>query len=124
MSWDLTLYKFAEHPFAKDIDIGELERLSLGSVAEVRDLISKQLPEVEWEAYYTGYFLGEDYRLDFFLGSYDSDEEDVIDHLDISIHGLFSDAVIDVLLRLATPFGWTIQEMMEGQFILPNEGKS
>jgi hypothetical protein len=121
MSWDVTLYKFAECHLTIDSDISSLERLPLGSVAEVRNLISKQLSEVEWEAYYTGYCLGEDYRLDFFVGSHDSDEEDVIDHLDISIHGIFDDAAIDVLLRLAMPYGWTIQEMMEGCLILPSD---
>jgi hypothetical protein len=121
MSWDVTLYRFDKHPITIDTDISGLERKPLGTVAQVRDLISKQLPEVEWESFYTGYYLGDNYRLDFFVGSFESDEDDVIDHLAISIHGLYSDEAIDTLLRLATPYGWTIQEMMEGQLILAND---
>jgi hypothetical protein len=74
-----TLYKFAEQPLGVDTDISGLERVLLGTVAEVRDLVTKQMPEVEWEAFYTGNYQGDNFRLDFFVGNYDSDEEDVID---------------------------------------------
>jgi hypothetical protein len=119
MSLDFTLYRFADYPLHPDTDVGSLERLPLGTVAEVRGLISVQLPGVEWESFYTGYLDGDGFRLDFFVGSYTGDDDDTIDHLDIAVHGHSIDSAIDALLQLAGPNQWAIQESMEGQLILP-----
>jgi hypothetical protein len=119
MSLDVVLYKFSEYPLAIDTDISGLEHVPLGTVAEVRDLISTQLPDTEWEAYWTGYCLGKNYRFEFFVGSFDSDEDDLIDHLDVTVYGQLGEAAINALLMLAIPNQWTIQEVVDGKFILP-----
>jgi hypothetical protein len=119
MSWDVSIYKLSEHTLYSNGTVNDQDRIPLGTVAQVRDLITKRLPEMVWESYYTGYCLGEDYRFDFFVGDYDSEDDAIIDHLDVCVHGLFSDAASDTLLRLTVPYGWTIQEMMEGRLILP-----
>ncbi|MCG7989736.1 MAG: hypothetical protein JAY64_08600 [Candidatus Thiodiazotropha weberae] len=120
MSLDFVIYKFPDYPLTADVDIRDKEQLPLGTVAEVRDLISAQLPETEWESYWTGYYLGKESRLDFYVGSYDSDEEDLLNHLDIVVHGGGED-MFDLLFKVAHPYHWTIQEMSEGQLILPVE---
>lgn len=120
MSWDVTAYRFADYPLQHDTDTRDLERLPLGTVAEVRDKISRQLPDTEWEANWTGYYPGEGFRLEFFVGSFDSEDDDVIDNLDFSVYGEI-DEVISILLALAKPYQWTLQELSEGQLILPGE---
>ena len=55
MSLDFTMHRFADFPLHPDTDVARLERLPLGTVAEVRDLISGQLPGFEWESFYTGF---------------------------------------------------------------------
>lgn len=120
MSWDVVMYRFNDYPLKPDADVEGLERLPLGKVAEVRDLVSAQLPDTEWDSYYTGYLIGDGFRLDFYVGSHDSEEDDTIDHLDITLHGNPSEAAIDTLLLLADPNRWTTQEMTNGMLILPD----
>ncbi|MET0064642.1 MAG: hypothetical protein ABW176_20315 [Candidatus Thiodiazotropha endolucinida] len=120
MSLNFVIYKFSDYPLTTDADTRDMERLPLGTVAEVRDLISNQLSETEWEAYWTGYYLGKESRLEFFVGSYDSEEENLIHQLDITVYGAGDDAM-DLLLKLAHPYQWTIQEISEGRLILPKE---
>lgn len=119
MSRDVVMYRFNDYPLKPDADLERLERLPLGKVAEVRDLVSSQLPDTEWESYYTGYFIGDGFRLDFYVGGHDSEEEDRVFHLDITLHGNPSEAAIDTLLQLAHPNRWTTQEMVDGMLILP-----
>ena len=119
MSLDFTMYRFADYPVHPDTDVVSLERLPLGTVADVRDLISVQLRDVEWESFCTGYLNGDGFRLDFFVGSHTGDDDDTIDDLEISVHGHAIDSAINALLQLAGPNRWTIQESIEGQLILP-----
>lgn len=109
MSWDVTLYKFSEYPLSADADTSSMERLELGTVAEVRDLISKQLPETEWEAFWTGYCLGNGFRLEFFVGSYNSNEDDVVDKVEVAVYGSV-DLAVQELIKLSHPYQWTIQD--------------
>jgi hypothetical protein len=119
MSWDIVIYKFSDYPLTPDADTRNLEKLPLGTVSEVRNLISAQLPETEWESYWEGYIRAKDSRLEFFVGSFNSDEEDLIHNLDIVVYG-FDDEVFDVLFKLTQPYRWTIQDLSEGRVILPN----
>lgn len=117
MSWDVSAYRFAEPPMHENADIGALECLALGRVAEVREMISNVLSDTEWEAYWTGFCPGEDCRLEFFVGDYKSDDDDLIDHLQIAVYG-DSSAAIPLMLRLAERYRWTLQEHMDGLLIL------
>jgi hypothetical protein len=123
MSWDVILYKFRDYPISADTKISALKRLSLGKVAEVRDIITRHLPETEWEAHWTGYYLGESFRFEFFVGNMDSGDNDEIYTLGISVYGTVDGSVLDTLLHLAHPIQWTIQEMTVGELILPDSEK-
>jgi hypothetical protein len=119
MSWDVTFYKFAEDPVPNYADLNKLQALPLGSVAEVRDKISEQIPEAVWDNYWSGFFLGEDYRFDFFVGDVDCEDEDVLTSFHICIHGTLGDPATGVLMKLAKPYGWTIQDLVDGHLIQP-----
>lgn len=116
MSWDVTLYKFNEYPLPAGTDISNMEKLEFGTVAKVRDLISKQLPETVWEAFWTGYYIGNGFRLEFFIGSYKSDENDVIAKIEVVVYGAI-DLAIQQLLRLSHPYRWSIQDLDSGALI-------
>lgn len=118
MSWDVTLYKFSEYPLSANAETNNMERLPLGTVADVREMISKQLPETEWEAFWTGHYTNNGFRLEFFVGTYKSDEDDVIDKVDVVVYGT-TDIAVEALLRLSHPYQWSIQDLTEGVLIIP-----
>jgi hypothetical protein len=116
MSWDVRMLNFGKDRPASVEEMGEPK--SLGSAKQVRERISKALPDVEWSDHESGvYSAGDDLSLEFSI-----DGTSKVEGVMVSARG--SGDAVGALLRVATPNGWSLLDLSTSELIDPENPSS
>lgn len=112
MSWDLYLHKYKTYP---EITPPKPEnKIPLGSVRDVRDAISQQIP-VEWSEHFWGAHQSEEAVLEFDVGSMDFDLNEIIDTATIQVRG--GTNPLAIILEICKSNHWALFDTATGKYL-------
>ena len=110
MSWDVVVFNCHGNPPAHTNDFPEDHVPDpLGTAEEVREAISRVLPNVDWSDPEVGVYFDADLSLEFNV------REEPTVHLMIHVRG--SGDALGVLVRLAMPNQWSLVDCSTGKFL-------
>ncbi len=114
MSWDIFAFKVKDYP--PQSEVKPEDRIPLGTMVQVREQVERHL-EVEWGGHFWCYYYGEGFTLEINIGSWDSEDDEVIDSVSIEVRG--GGDPIPTLLQLAAANRWALLDLATGQLIDP-----
>ena len=99
MSWDIYIIKFDGEPSSEALEAEGFKPLPMGTAEDVRECISSQWPQTDWDDPEWGSYEADGYSIEFNLGS------GIIDGLMLHIRG--SGNPIPSVVRLCQQNSWT-----------------
>lgn len=115
MSWDL--FAFKARPLPPGVKPKQEDHLPLGTVEEVRRAVEKGNIETDWSGSFWCYHDGDGFRIDFNIGSWNSEDDDILYHVGIEVRG--GGNPLPTLKQVAEEHGWLLEDLATGQILDP-----